>query len=44
VYAIGALLPCIGLIVLLIVNQKAIKILRENGHEVGFFGADLSKL
>jgi hypothetical protein len=43
VYGIGALIPCIGLIVLLIVNQKATKILRENGHEVGFLGADLSK-
>jgi hypothetical protein len=43
VYGIGALIPCIGLIVLLVVNQKATKILRDNGHEVGFFGADLSK-
>jgi hypothetical protein len=43
VYALGALIPCLGLIVLLIVNQKATKILRKNGHEVGFLGADLSK-
>jgi hypothetical protein len=43
VYGIGALLPCIGLLVLFVVNQRAIKILRDNGHEVGFFGADLSK-
>ena len=43
VYGIGALFPCIGLLVLFIVNQRAIKILRDNGHEVGFFGADLSK-
>jgi hypothetical protein len=43
VYAIGALIPCLGLIILFIVNQKAIKVLRENGHEVGFLGADLSK-
>ncbi len=43
VYALGALLPCIGLIVLLIVNQKATRILRDNGHAVGFLGADLSQ-
>jgi hypothetical protein len=43
VYAIGALLPCLGLLVLLLVNQKATQILRDNGHEVGFLGADLSK-
>jgi hypothetical protein len=43
VYGIGAVIPCIGLLVLFVVNQRAIKILRDNGHEVGFFGADLSK-
>jgi hypothetical protein len=40
---IGALLPCFGLIVLLLVSQKATKILKENGHHVGLLGADLSK-
>ena len=40
---IGTLIPCIGLVILLMINGKATKILRENGHQVGFFGADLSK-
>jgi hypothetical protein len=43
VYGFGTILPCIGLIVLLIVNQRATRILRDNGHEVGFFGAKLSE-
>jgi hypothetical protein len=34
------LIPCIGLIVLLIVNGKATNILRENGVKVGLLGAD----
>jgi hypothetical protein len=37
------LLGCIGLIVLLIINGRATKILRENGYSVGFLGADLSE-
>jgi hypothetical protein len=41
---IGTTLGCIGLLVLLMVNQKATRILEANGHHVGFFGADLSKL
>ncbi len=51
VYTIGqgllvgilTMVPCLGLILLFLVNRKATKILRENGHDVGFFGADLSK-
>lgn len=51
VYGIGAgvilgvltFIPCIGLIVLLIINGKATSILRQNGHKVGLLGADLSK-
>jgi hypothetical protein len=35
--------PCIGLIVLLIVNGKATKILQQNGHRVGLLGASLSE-
>ena len=38
------LVPCVGLIVLLIVNGKATSVLRQNGHRVGLLGADLSKL
>ena len=35
------LIPCIGLIVLLIVNGKATAILKQNGIKVGFLGATL---
>jgi len=41
--AILTILPCFGLLVLLIVNGKATTILRQNGHKVGLLGADLSK-
>ncbi|QDV33940.1 hypothetical protein [Tautonia plasticadhaerens] len=43
ILGIGSLLPFISLIVLLMVNGKANRILRENGHRVGLLGADLSK-
>jgi hypothetical protein len=41
IYGIVALIPYIGLFGLLIVNQRATKIPRDNGHRVGLFGADL---
>jgi predicted RNA-binding Zn-ribbon protein involved in translation (DUF1610 family) len=34
-----SLVPCLGLLVLLMVNQKATGLLRENGYEVGLLGA-----
>lgn len=37
-------LPCIGLIVLLIVNGKATSVLRQNGIKVGMLGADVSRI
>jgi hypothetical protein len=40
---IGAILPCFGLVILWMINRKATSILQQNGHHVGFFGADLSK-
>jgi hypothetical protein len=43
VLGIGTLVPCLGLLILLIINGKATKILKDNGHHVGFFGADLSR-
>jgi hypothetical protein len=43
IYGIVALIPYIGLLSLLVVNQKATKILRANGHEVGLLGADTAK-
>jgi len=40
---IGTFIPCLGLLILLMINGKATKILAENGHHVGLLGADLSK-
>lgn len=39
-----AIVPCVGLIVLLIVNGKATSILRQNDIRVGFMGAKLSEI
>jgi hypothetical protein len=36
--------PCFGLLLLLIVNQKATSILQQNGIRVGLMGADMSQL
>lgn len=38
------LFPLIGLIVLLLVNGKATKILRQNGIKVGLLGANLKAI
>ncbi len=38
------LIPCIGLIVLLVVNGKATGILKQNGMKVGLLGANLSEI
>lgn len=43
IYGLGTIIPCVGLIILLVINQKATKTLELNGHHVGLFGADLSK-
>jgi len=43
IYGIGTIVPCLGLIILLVINTKATKILQQNGHRVGFLGADLSQ-
>jgi hypothetical protein len=43
VFGILTLIPCVGLIVLLVVNGKATAILRQNGYQVGLLGANLSK-
>ena len=37
-------IPCLGLIILLVVNGKATSVLRQNGIKVGLLGADLSQL
>jgi hypothetical protein len=39
-----ALVPCLGLIALLVVNGKATRVLRHHGVKVGFFGASPSKI
>ncbi|MDB5336896.1 MAG: hypothetical protein JWN70_2515 [Planctomycetaceae bacterium] len=44
ILGILALIPCIGLLVLLVINGKATKILQENGIKVGLLGADPSKI
>jgi hypothetical protein len=38
------LIPLIGLLVLLVVNSKATKLLREHGLKVGLMGAKLPKV
>jgi hypothetical protein len=38
------LVPCIGLITLLVVNGKATAILKQNGIRVGLLGANLSEI
>lgn len=37
------LIPCLGLVALVIMNSKATEILRANGFEVGLLGANLSE-
>lgn len=38
------LIPCVGLIVLLIINSKATNVLKQNGIKVGLLGADISSI
>ena len=39
-----SLIPCLGLLILLMVNSKATTALKESGIKVGFLGAKLSDL
>lgn len=41
---LATLIPCIGLLVLLMVNGSATRILKENGIRVGLMGADMSQI
>ena len=43
VLGILTLVPCIGLVTLLIINQKATGLLTKHGYRVGLLGADLSQ-
>jgi predicted RNA-binding Zn-ribbon protein involved in translation (DUF1610 family) len=36
-------IPCVGLITLLVINNKATNVLRDKGFTVGFMGADMSQ-
>jgi hypothetical protein len=42
--AILTLIPCIGLLVLLVINGKATSILKQNRVRVGLFGANMTDL
>jgi hypothetical protein len=44
VFGILSFVPCLGLILLLIVNQKATTVLQQNGIKVGLMGANMSQL
>lgn len=44
VMGILTLIPCIGIIPLLIVNAKATGVLKQNGIEVGLFGANSKQI
>ena len=38
------LIPCVGLLVLLIINSKATNVLKQNGIKVGLLGADINSI
>ena len=42
--AVATLIPCVGLILLLVIIREASDILRQNGIRVGLFGAELRDL
>jgi hypothetical protein len=41
-FGIVTFIPCIGLIMLLVINGKATNVLKAHGYRVGLLGADLS--
>lgn len=38
-----AIIPCLGLLILLMVNQRATSVLKANGIHVGFLGVNISQ-
>jgi hypothetical protein len=44
VFAVTQCIPCVGLIMLLVVNGKATTMLQSQGIRVGLMGADMSQL
>jgi hypothetical protein len=43
-FGILTLIPCVGLIVLLIINAKATAVLKDHGIRVGLLGANMSDI
>lgn len=43
-YVLGMLVPCLGLLLLLLISQKATTLLQENGIKVGLLGANTSSI
>jgi len=43
VLGVLTLVPCLGLLVLLAINDRATKLLKKNGKRVGLLGADLAQ-
>ena len=43
-FGILTIVPCVGLIMLLVVNSKATEVLKKNGIKVGLLGANLSDI
>jgi len=41
---LASLIPCVGLLALVLINQRATKILRAAGLRVGFFGVSSSEI
>lgn len=44
VFGLLTLVPCVGLIMLLVVNGKATSVLKQNGIQVSLLGANMSQL
>lgn len=44
IFGLLAMIPCVGLLILLLVNVRATTILKSHGIKVGFFGAKVSSI
>ena len=44
IFGLLVLIPCLGLLILLMVNVRATTILKSHGIKVGFFGAKVSSI
>lgn len=44
IYVLGMLVPCLGMLLLLSISQKATTLLQENGIKVGLLGADVNAI